>query len=270
VGYTRIEVEPATNTLGAFVRAIDLREPLDDETVSELTAAWHEHKVLFLRDQSVSRDDHKRFALYFGEILHHPFQKDIAPNPDFFELYSGGDTGARYVASNWHTDITFNDCPPMGSILRAVEVPEYGGDTMWMDLEAAYAALSEPMQAFLGTLTARHSAPRAFFVPGDTSGESITNHHPVIRTHPVTGRKCLFVNPSFTRSIDGLSRAESAALLQFLHRHCEQPELQVRLHWEKDTIAMWDNRCTQHRVVADNLDALRKMERITLAGERPV
>jgi len=154
MGFTRIEVEPLTNVLGAKVRGIDLREPLDDETVGELSAAWVEHKVLFLPDQVVDRDQHKRFALYFGEIYRHPYLKDVRSDQDVVKLYSGGDTGSRYVAEGWHTDVTFAPQPPMGSILHALEVPPYGGDTMWLDLEAAYAGLSAAMQEFAATLTA--------------------------------------------------------------------------------------------------------------------
>jgi taurine dioxygenase len=158
----------------------------------------------------------------------------------------------------------------MGSILRALEVPTYGGDTMWIDLEAAFASLSPPMQEFASMLTGVHSAPRVAFIPGDTSGEVITSRHPVVRTHPVTGRRSLFVNPVFTRSIEGLTLHESEALLAFFHTCCQRPEHQVRIRWEQDTVAMWDNRCTQHKVVADNLDATRKMERITLQGDTPI
>ncbi len=270
MGFTRIQVEPVTNVLGATVRGVDAREPLDEVTISELCSAWFEHKVLFLPDQPIDREQHKRFARSFGEIFRHPYLKDVGSDPDIVRLYSGGDTGRRAVAEGWHTDVTFAPQPPMGSIIRSIEVPEYGGDTMWLDLEAAFASLSAPMQAFASTLTAAHSAPRAAFIPGDTSGEVITSHHPVVRTHPVTGRKSLFVNPGFTRSIDGLKPRESETLLRFLHQVCQQPDQQVRIHWQRDTIAMWDNRCTQHRVAADNLDALRKMERITLQGDTPV
>lgn len=270
VEFTRIEVEPVTNVLGATVRGLDLREPLDDDTVRELSQAWVDHKVLFLRDQPVTRDQHKRFALSLGDIYRHPFLKSVGRDPDFVKLYSGGDTGSRYVADGWHTDVTFSPQPPMGSILRALEVPPYGGDTMWLDLEAAFASLSPAMQEFASSLVAVHSAPRAAFIPDDTSGEVITSRHPVVRTHPVTGRRSLFVNPGFTRSIEGLSRSESDVLLKMFHAHCQRPEYQVRVHWERDMIAMWDNRCTQHRVVADNLDGLRKMERITLQGDTPV
>ena len=269
MGYTRIEVEPVTNTLGAVVRGVDLRDELDAETVGEITAAWHEHKVLFLPDQPIDRDRHKRFAGYFGDVFQHPYLKDVTRDPDIVPLYSGGDTGSRYVAEGWHTDVTFAPQPPMGSILRAIEVPSYGGDTMWLDLEAAYAGLSPTMQAFAATLSAKHSAPRAFFVAGDTSGEVITSEHPVVRTHPATGRRCLFVNPGFTRKISGLTAEESFTLLTMFHTHCQQPEYQVRVHWQPDMIGMWDNRCTQHKVVSDNLEALRKMERITLQGDTP-
>jgi len=269
MGFVRIEVEPVTNVLGATVRGVDVREPLDGEVVRELTDAWVEHKVLFLPDQPVNREQHKRFARYFGEIYRHPFLKEVGGDPDVVKLYSGGDTGSRIVAEGWHTDVTFSPRPPMGSIIRAVEVPAYGGDTMWLDLEAAFAGLSAPMQTFASSLTAVHSAPRAAFIRDDTSGEVITSCHPVVRTHPRTGRKSLFVNPVFTRSIDGLTPAESDTLLRMFHTHTQHPDHQVRIHWQPDMIAMWDNRCTQHRVAADNLDALRKMERITLQGDLP-
>ncbi len=159
MGFTRIEVEPLTNVLGAKVRGIDLREPLDDETVGELSAAWVEHKVLFLPDQVIDREQHKRFALSFGEIYCHPFLKDVSSDQDVVKLYSGGDTGSRYVAEGWHTDVTFVPQPPMGSILRTVEVPEYGGDTMWIDLEAAYAGLSPTMQEFAAAARRCSSTP---------------------------------------------------------------------------------------------------------------
>lgn len=264
-----LEIRPLTAVLGAEVTGVDLRQELDASTIDELTTAWNRHKVLFFPDQPIDRVQHKRFARYFGEMWQHPFLKDVHDDGDFVELYSGGDTGRTFLAENWHTDVTFAECPPMGSVLHALVVPESGGDTMWLDLEAAFDALSPAMQEFVATLQAVHSAPRAFFVPSDTSGEQIANTHPAVRTHPVTGRRCLFVNPGFTRRLDGFSSAESDALLGFLHRHCQQPEFQVRYHWTNDTIGMWDNRCTQHKVVADNRSALRKMERLTLAGERP-
>jgi taurine dioxygenase len=269
MGYSCIEVEPITNSLGAFVRGVDLRLPLGDDEIGELGDAWCEYKVLVLPDQPIDREQHKKFASYFGPVFQHPYLKSVSKDPDIVKLYSGGDTGSRYVAEGWHTDVTFAPQPPMGSILRALKVPEFGGDTMWLDLEAAYAGLSPKMQAIAADLNAVHSAPRAAFIPGDTSGEVITSVHPVVRTHPRTGRKALFVNPGFTHHIEGLRRAESESVLRLFHLHCQQPEYQMRLHWQPGMIAMWDNRCTQHKVVADNVDALRKMERITLQGDTP-
>ncbi len=264
-----VDVRPLTNVIGAEVLGVDLRDELDDTTIAEIRAAWHDHKVLFFPGQLIDRAQHKRFATYFGELWQHPFLKDVHDDGDFVELYSGGDTGRTFLAENWHTDVTFADCPPMGSVLRAIEVPEFGGDTMWLDLEAAFNKLSPTMQEFASTLVAVHSAPRRYFVPSDTSGDEIINKHPVVRTHAATGRRCLFVNPGFTKYIDGVRPAESQALLDFFHRHCQQPEFMVRYHWTPGTIGMWDNRCTQHKVVADNRKALRKMERLTLAGDRP-
>ena len=221
--------------------------------------------MLFLPDQPIDREEHKRFARYFGEIYRHPYLKDTKGDPDLVRLYSGGDTGLRYVAEGWHTDVTFTPQPPMGSILRSIEVPAYGGDTMWIDLEAAYAGLSPKMQEVASSLHRDpQRAARAAFLPGDTSGEVITSHHPVVRTHPVSGRKALFVNPGFTRSIEGMRHSESNTMLTMFHTHTQNPDYQVRVHWKPNMIAMWDNRCTQHRVATDNLDALRKMERITL------
>ncbi len=159
MGYTRIDVTPLTNVLGAVVHGPDLREALDEETVGELRAAWHEHKVLFLPAQPIDREQHKRFASYFGEVFRHPYLKDVASDPDVVTLYSGGETQSRYLASGWHTDVTFAPQPPMGSIIRAIEVPPYGGDTMWIDLEAAFSGLSPAMQQFLSTLRATHAAP---------------------------------------------------------------------------------------------------------------
>jgi taurine dioxygenase len=264
-----IAIRPLTNVIGAEVFGVDLREDLATDTVAGIRDAWHEHKVLFFPGQSIDRAQHKRFATYFGDLWQHPFLKDVHDDGDFVELYSGGDTGRAFLAENWHTDVTFAECPPMGSVLRALEVPEFGGDTMWLDLEAAFDALSPTMQEFATRLVAVHSAPRRFFVPSDTTGEEIVNKHPVVRTHADTGRRCLFVNPGFTKHIDGLKPKESEALLSFFHRHCQQPEFMVRYHWTAGTIGMWDNRCTQHKVVADNRPALRKMERLTLAGDRP-
>ena len=271
MGYTHIEVEPVTHEVGAIVTGVrPARVARRHRRSRSSPTPGSEHKVLFLPDQPIDRDQHKRFARYFGEIYRHPYLKDVTRDPDIVPLYSGGDTGSRYVAEGWHTDVTFSPEPPMGSILRSIVVPAYGGDTMWIDLEAALSGLSPTMREFAATLYAIHSAPRAAFVPGDTSGEVITSKHPVVRTHP-GDRPAVPVrepglHPPHRRAEARPSRTRCSTMF---HAHCQTPEYQVRIHWQPDMIAMWDNRCTQHKVVADNLDALRKMERITLQGEVP-
>ncbi len=258
--------------LGAEVSGIDLREPLDEPTRKELHEAWMEHQVLFFRDQDLSLDQHKDFARNFGELHVHPVLQPLKDegHPEVVLLVSGGNMGG-FVAEKWHSDVTFEQEPPLGSILRAVEVPEAGGDTMWASMYAAYEALSDTMQSLLSGLRAVHHS--GFFnqlakedQKKDLQQESV---HPVIRTHPVTGRKGIFVNPVFTRRIEGMKPAESDALLRFLYEHVDQPEFSCRFHWRADSIAMWDNRCTQHRVIRDNLVDPRRMQRITIRGDRP-
>lgn len=272
--YERIQVEPIAGALGAEVSGVDLRKPLEPETITEIRRAWLEHQVLFYRDQPLTVDEHKAFARRFGELHVHPVLQQMADqgHPEIVVLES--DARRPYVADGWHSDVTFEREPPMGSILRAVAVPDAGGDTMWASTTAAYDALSEPMRRVLDGLRAVHSGAffrrRATETQTEALARNETTTHPVIRTHPETGRKGIFVNPTFTRAIDGMKPREGEALLGFLYEHVTRPEFSCRFRWRKDSIAMWDNRCTQHRVVADNLPAYRRMERVTLVGDRPV
>ncbi|MFI5314592.1 MAG: TauD/TfdA dioxygenase family protein [Myxococcota bacterium] len=271
--YQQIRVEPMAGALGAEVSGVELQKPLDGEKLAEIRRAWLAHQVLFFRDQPLSVDEHKAFARRFGELHIHPVLQQMADqgHPEIVVLES--DARRPVVADRWHSDVTFEREPPLGSILRAVEVPEMGGDTMWASMTAAYDALSEPMKALLAPLRASHSGAgfrrRATEDQRDALAQNETHSHPVIRTHPETGRRAIFVNSAFTRSIDGMKPRESAALLEFLFEHLTSPEFSCRFRWRKHSIAMWDNRCTQHRVVADNLTAYRRMERVTLLGDRP-
>jgi taurine dioxygenase len=271
--YERIRVEPVAGALGAEVAGVELRKPLDAETIAELRRAWLEHQVLFFRDQPLTVDEHKAFARRFGELHVHPVLQQMAAqgHPEIVVLES--DARRPVVADAWHSDVTFEREPPLGSILRAVAVPEAGGDTMWASMTAAYDALSQPMQQALSGLRAVHSGAGFRRIAKQNQAETLaqneTTTHPVIRTHPETGRKGIFVNSTFTKSIDGMKPRESRALLDFLFEHVTSPEFSCRFRWRKDSIAMWDNRCTQHRVVADNLPAYRRMERVTLIGDRP-
>lgn len=273
--YRRIQVRPLAGALGAQVSGADLRD-LDDATFAEIHAAWLDHEVLFFRDQDLSPDQHKAFGQRFGTLQVHPFLHSRAEegHPEIVVLESS--EKMPVVADGWHTDVTFSQTPPMASILRGVEVPEYGGDTMWASCTKAYDALSSKMKGLLADLTAIHDTSKTFSrnaYPSKAHPDADkvpTAEHPVVRTHPETGRKALFVNSAFTLRIRGLRPAESNALLGFLYEHMVQPQFTCRFHWEKNSLAIWDNRCTQHRVVSDNLTAHRRMERVTVDGDRPV
>jgi len=269
-----IQVRPIAGALGAEVSGVDLREPLSDATFKEIETAWLEHQVLFFRDQPLTQEQHNAFAKRFGEIFTHPVLQPLKGDgkPEIFVLESSPER--PFVADAWHTDVTFEPEPPMASILRAVKVPDAGGDTMWASMYAAYDALSDKMKEILGGLSAMHD-PGFFRQIARKQGnlefaEREQVCHPVIRTHPVTGRKCLFVNQTFTHHIVELSRPESDALLGFLYRHVDRPEFSCRFRWTQDALAIWDNRCTQHRVVSDALRSHRLMERLTIRGDRPV
>jgi taurine dioxygenase len=267
-------VSPLTGVLGAEIEGLDLAQPLDPPTQKALEDTWMEHQVLFFRDQALTVDQHKAFARKFGELHVHPVLQQMADqgHPEIVVLES--DAKRPYVADRWHSDVTFEKCPPLGSILRAVAVPETGGDTMWANMYAAHDALSDTMQRLLSGLTAFHDGGGfARIAKDDGQRRDLesrqTAEHPVVRTHPVTGRRALFVNSVFTKRIVGMKPAESRALLGFLCDHLASPDFSCRFRWRKDSIAMWDNRCTQHRVVADAVPSYRRMERVTLIGDEP-
>jgi taurine dioxygenase len=270
-----IAIEPATSVIGADVRGVDLSRPLDDAIVRQLRDALNAHMVLFFREQPLlSVDEHIRFGRYFGEIDLPLFRNPASERPEVLVLDQVAPKGQG--ADSWHTDLTYMDAPPMGSILQARVLPKVGGDTCFASMAAAFDALSSPLQAFLETLTATHSlmqmVERTAHVAGRTLRDSAANYpplsHPVVRVHPETGRKLLFVNANWTTGIDGLSHDESKALLSFLLDHVKNPEFQVRLRWNVGDVAFWDNRAVQHFAVA-NYSERRVMQRITITGDQP-
>jgi taurine dioxygenase len=271
-----IAITPLTTVLGARVDGVDLGDDLEDATVAAIRVALLEHEVLLFRKQSLDPRSQARVASRFGELTEgHPVEPSVQGHPEILSLDS--DDGAR--ADVWHTDLTFQPCPPLGAMLHAVVVPDAGGDTIWVDMAAAYAALSPPMRAFLDGLTATHSSTKAggYFAGRDASGgdraastaAAAPAHHPVVRVHPETGRRSLFVNPLFTDKIDGLRRAESDALLALLYEIATRPEHQLRWHWQAGDVAFWDNRCTMHYALLDYGHERRRMERVALAGDVP-
>ncbi|HZP45594.1 MAG TPA: TauD/TfdA family dioxygenase [Candidatus Binataceae bacterium] len=271
-----IVVRPIAGALGAEVEGVSLAR-VDDAGFAQLHAAFLAHQVLFFRDQEITREQQKAFACRFGTLHIHPFLQPLKElgHPEFVVLES--DAAHPYVAEAWHSDVTFAPAPPLGSLLRCVVAPEYGGDTMWASMYAAYEALSDRMQRLLSDLVAVHDTSKTFSRPdyriehigGQRAREPLSAEHPVIRTHPETRRKALFVNATFTTSIKGMKSGESRALLEFLFRHIETPDFSCRFRWRSNSLALWDNRCTQHRVVADHLTAPRRMERVTINGDRP-
>jgi len=272
-----IAFQRMTGALGAEVEGIDLRQPIDDECFAALEVGLLQHQVLFFRDQAIGPEHHRALARRFGEPVAHPAYPHVEGYAEINILESTAENPTKI--DTWHTDMTFLERPPMGSILRARIIPEHGGDTMFASLFAAYDALSGRMQRYLEGLSALHSFAHGFrhslAEPGgwDRLGDTVRANppvrHPVVRTHPRSGRKALFVNRLFTTHIEGLGEAESDAVLGFLFDHLETPELCCRFRWRADSIAFWDNRATLHRPVNDFFPAHRRMERITIGGDRP-
>jgi taurine dioxygenase len=284
-----IDVTPLSGTIGAVINGVDLRD-LDDVTVAAIRRVWLDRKVVFFPDQHLDPDAHLAFASHFGTPTEgHPVIPGVDGYPRIFEIdYSKarevyanyGDVATRSQGLDWHTDVTFVERPPLGSILRAVEVPPSGGDTLFSDQEAAFEALSDSLKEYLRTLTAVHSGARQFKAALEHVGEGAWEGrplgslepvvHPVVRTHPETGRHALFVNPGFTSHIVELTRAESDTLLRFLYDHSVRPEFTVRYHWHTGDVGFWDNRATQHSVVGDFGTQPRVIQRVTLQGDEPV
>jgi taurine dioxygenase len=271
----QLEIKPATATVGADVRGIDISQPLDADTVKAVRQALNDHLVLFFREQPMlSVDEHVRFACNFGELDLPLFRTKSSERPEVLVLDQVAPKGEG--ADSWHADNTYMTTPPMGSILQARMLPERGGDTCFASMVAAYEALSPVMRNFLDGLTATHSleqmVERTKHVAGASLRDSLSAwppvSHPVVRVHPESGKKMLNVNANWTQSIDGLTREESATLLQFLYNHVKSPEFQVRLHWSQGDVAFWDNRAVQHYAVAD-YTSRRVMQRVTITGDRP-
>ena len=271
--YASIQVEKLTPHAGAEVRGVDLSQPLDEATFKEIHAALIDNGVIFFRDQHLTPDQQKAFGRLFGELHLHPAAPSLLEgHPEILVIHA--DESSRHVAGeNWHSDVSCDLEPPMGSILYMHELPPVGGDTLFASMYAAYEALSEPMRRFLEPLTAMHEGEHVYrgrYGVNDTGKVFPKAEHPVIRTHPASGRKALFVNGGFTTRITQLTRPESDALLQFLYRHVETPEFHCRFRWQVNSVAFWDNRCVQHHAMWDYYPQRRHGHRVTIKGDRPV
>lgn len=273
-GTAKITVTPISPTLGAEVTGVDLAR-LDDDTWHEIAAAWAEHLVLFFRDQDLPPEAHEALGRRIGELHVHPAAPTVEGHPHVMIIHA--DENSKVVAGNgWHTDVSCDERPPSATILHLPEVPDVGGDTLFISTEAAYEALSQPMKDFLADKSAVHESAHIYRGRyGSKESESRDGtfpsaEHPVIRTHPVTGRKALYVNRAFTTRIKGLAPAESRAILDMLCDHIEhRPEFQCRFSWTPDAVAMWDNRSTQHYATWDYFPKRRSGRRVSVIGERP-
>ena len=270
-GYRTFEVAPLTPHIGAEVAGVDLAGALSNECAQDIHDAWMDWKVLVFRDQRLTRDQHKRFGRRFGKLHVHPMQHKYGGDPEILTVKTTGDS--PYTAGDgWHTDVTCDEVPPLGSMLYVTETPACGGgDTLFADMALAYRLLSPPIREFLGGLTAVHDGAIPYvgsYKSKPPPGGYPRNEHPVVVRHPETGQRILYVNQGFTSHIRGLSRRESRAVLDMLYRHIDAtPRLWCRVSWRPNTLAFWDNRCTQHHAVWDYYPHSRYGERVSIVGD---
>jgi taurine dioxygenase len=279
-----IDIRPLSGALGAEVRGVDLSKPLEDAAFGAVHRAFLDHHVLVFRDQSLSREAELAFAQRFGSPDVHPIANGMAEHPEVIQVTKPAGERA-FFGTSWHTDNSFFAKPSAITILYGDTIPPVGGDTLFASMEKAWTTLSEPLRAFLAPLRAVHSASAAYDprTSGDakykgetaityTFSEAIYDEveHPVMRTHPETGRVSLYVNAMFTQRLVGLEKHESDALLAMLYAHAARPEFLCRVRWEPGTLTMWDNRCVQLYAIDDYEDFERVMYRVTIEGSRPV
>ncbi len=271
-------VEPVAGALGAEVSGVDLSSPLDEATIAAIRRAWLEHGVIFFRDQELPPAAFLTFARRFGAPIEYPFVKGLPEAPEIIPVLKQADERVNF-GGIWHSDTAYLDVPPMGSMLIAREVPPAGGDTLFASMYLAYEMLSGGMKRLLEGLRGINSSASADVsktredrmkdsARADARQEYVATH-PIVRTHPETGRKALYVNVAHTVGIEGLTREESAPILSYLYQHQIKPEFTCRFRWRPRSIAFWDNRCVQHNAVNDYQGHRRLMHRITLAGDKP-
>lgn len=289
--FNRITVKPIAGALGAEISGVDLAQ-LDEETFGEIVSAWHEHLVVFFRDQRLSPDQQIAFSKRFGDIHYHPFMKGMEAHPEILEIVKE-ETDTKTFGSVWHTDQMFNPKPAKATILYAKETPDAGGDTMFANGYLAYEQLSDAMKEMCESLKTWNVGDRAKLQAGDNanvgagdgdrykgnpkmsakvqqpSDELQTESaHPLVRTHPDTGRKALYIG-NHTQSLDGFTPAEAKPILDYLKAFAVQPEMTCRFAWQPGSLAIWDNRCTQHLALNDYHGKRRRMHRVTVAGDAP-
>jgi len=273
---SQLEVEPVAPALGARIHGVKL-DDLDDATLSGIHHALLEHAVVFMRAPGLTPEQHLALAHRFGEAEVHAFFPNLGPGQERISVLDSTDTKA---ASMWHTDESFLESPPMGTLLHARIIPPVGGDTCWTSTTAAYDALSPAMKRYVEGLTAVHSLSRIADMTyrngmkttaglAEAYANDVASVHPVVRTHPETGKRGLFVNPTYTRFLVGVPEDESNSVLALLVKHQTQQQFVVRHHWTEGDLVIWDNRCTMHLALGD-YEGRRRMHRVSVLGDRPV
>lgn len=279
----KLDLELLCGAGGAEVRGLDLSKPLAPETLTALRRALADHCVLFFRDQKLEPDSQKTFARQFGPLAETPFIKPLEGHPEMMRVVREPDEKKKLnFGGRWHSDLTFQVEPVLGTVLYSRESPAVGGDTIWTNQMLAFDALSPRMQRMLESLTVMHSAKRSYgpqgtYADDDLKGMRINaselalkeTPHPCVRTHPENGRKILFINWVYAIRFQDMTEEESTPLLEFLNRHSQRPEFQIRFRWTKGALAFWDNRSTQHLAVNDYAGYRRVMDRVTIAGDKP-
>jgi taurine dioxygenase len=272
--FETISIDKITPIIGAEIGGVDLSRPVQEQQMQELHRALAENLVIFFRRQSLNAEQHLALGRAFGPLHVHPAAPHAPGHPELMIIRADADS-QRANGEGWHSDVSCDQEPPMGTILYIRQCPPAGGDTLFASMYAAYEALSDRLKAYLDGLVAVHDGEQVYrgtYANLGVSDKAVypRAEHPVVRTHPVTGRKGLFVNRGFTRRILGVPRDESAAMLAYLFDHAEDPLFQCRFRWQQDSVAFWDNRCVQHRALWDYWPHTRSGFRVTVAGDRPV
>ena len=283
--YSHITVAPLTGVLGAEITGVDLREPLPSDTWQEIRQAFADHQVILFPGQKLSHEQHLAFSRNFGEVIRVPQLHSVDGHPEVQIIRRLATDTGRVVGENWHADSTYLDTPPAAVVMRAVDVPPYGGDTGFLSMYAAYEALSPAYKAMLEPLNVVHSATRIFGSVYQSQNRKYNSAstrtdlrvedgdrevaHPVVCTHAVSGRKFLYVNKTYAQRFEGFTTEESAPILAYLYEHCARFDFTCRARWHDDQILVWDNRCTMHRAIPDYTGQARYMTRVTIGGARP-
>ena len=275
-----IDVQPIAGALGAEITGVELSGPIAENTLAEINEAFHEHLVLFFRDHDLTPKQHADFAANFAKLVPHPFVQSIKGFPGIIEIVKERDEKINWGGMELHSDLTFFEKPPVGAALYAREVPAHGGDTLFVNMYLAYETLSDGMKALLSNLKGVHisadptSYSSSFKGMREKPNESGSAVHPLVITHPQTGRKALYTN-AYTRHLENMTVEESRPILDYLAKHAARPEFNCRFHWTPGTLVIWDNRVTMHYAIEDDFGAesgtgyRRVMHRATFAGERP-